>query len=195
MTYILKDLNDKDEQELIQRFIQGDELAFELLFYRYRGKVGHFIKRSVPPHIDLEETVHEVFLRIWINRDKIDAQRPFGPYLFRVARNMVIDLLRKNIEQMVYLKEEVMLTDLCINDTDQKIEEKELQIWFQSMLDKLPEKRRSIFMMNRFEGLTYPEIAQKLGISENTVDTQVRRTLQYFREAIRKIKMLLILIC
>ncbi|MGV8090258.1 MAG: RNA polymerase sigma factor [Mangrovibacterium sp.] len=191
----MKDLNDKDEQELIQRFIQGDELAFELLFYRYRGKVGHFIKRSVPPHIDLEETVHEVFLRIWINRDKIDAQRPFGPYLFRVARNMVIDLLRKNIEQMVYLKEEVMLTDLCINDTDQKIEEKELQTWFQSMLDKLPEKRRNIFMMNRFEGLTYPEIAQKLGISENTVDTQVRRTLQYFREAIRKIKVLLILIC
>jgi RNA polymerase sigma-70 factor (ECF subfamily) len=193
MTYILKDLNDKDEQELIQRFIQGDELAFELLFYRYRGKVGHFIKRSVPPHIDLEETVHEVFLRIWINRDKIDAQRPFGPYLFRVARNMVIDLLRKNIEQMVYLKDESFLTDCCINDTEQKIEEKELQTWFRSMLDKLPEKRRNIFMMNRFEGLTYPEIAQKLGISENTVDTQVRRTLQYFREAIRKIKILLML--
>ncbi len=190
----MKEQKHTDEKELVLRLIHGDEMAFELLFYRYRGKVGHFIKRSVPPHVDSEETVHEVFLRIWINRDKIDAGRPFSPYLFRVARNIVIDLLRKNVGQAVYLKEEVMLTDLCINDTDQKIEEKELQSWFRTMLDKLPEKRRSIFMMNRFEGLSYPEIARNLGISENTVDTQIRRTLQYFREALRKIKMLLVLI-
>lgn len=183
-----------DEQKLIQRLVQGDEMAFELLFYRYRGKVGHFIKRSVPPHIDPEETVHEVFLRIWINREKLDARRPFGPYLFRVARNLIIDLLRKNVEQTVYIQDDSLLTDLGVNDTEFKLEEKELQTWFRSMMNKLPEKRRSIFEMNRFEGLTYPEIAQKLGISENTVDTQIRRTLQYFREAIRKMKMFLMLI-
>jgi RNA polymerase sigma-70 factor (ECF subfamily) len=72
------------------------------------------------------------------------------------------------------------------------MEEEELQRWFQSILNQLPEKRKGIFMMNRFEGLTYPEIAKKLGISENTVDTQIRRTLKYLREAIRKMKIILI---
>ncbi len=182
-----------DEKSVIERLVQGDEMAFELLFYRYRGKVGHFMKRSVPPHVDLEETVHEVFLRIWINRERLDASRPFGPYLFRVARNLIIDLLRKNIELTVYVQDESLLTDLGINDTELKLEENELETWFRVMMDRLPEKRRSIFEMNRFEGLTYPEIARKLGISENTVDTQIRRTLQYFREAIRKMKLLLML--
>jgi len=177
-----------DEQKLVQKLVKGDEMAFELLFYRYRGKVGNFIKRSLPSHVDLEETVHEIFLRIWINRDKIDEQRPFAPYLFRVARNIVIDVLRKNIDRYIYLHDESFLSDLSINDTDLKIEEKERQNWLQSTLDKLPEKRKNIFIMNRFDGLSYSEIARKLNISENTVDTQIRRSLQYLREEIRKVR-------
>jgi RNA polymerase sigma-70 factor (ECF subfamily) len=166
------------ERELLQRLVWGDEMAFELLFYRYRGKIGHFVKRSVPVHVDPEEIVHEVFLRVWMNRGKLDVQRPLGPYLFRVARNLIVDLLRENIEQAVYVSDDSLWTDLSVNDTELKLEEKELQRWFQSVLNQLPEKRKGIFMMNRFDGLTYPEIAKKLGISENTVDTQIRRTLK-----------------
>ncbi len=183
-----------DERKLIQRLVKGDEMAFELLFYRYRGKVGNFIKRSIPPQIDLEETVHEIFLRIWINKEKLDVDRPFGPYLFRIARNIVIDELRKNIEHTIYLNDGSFPSDFSINDTDFKIEERELQRWFKIILDKLPEKRRNIFMMNRFEDLSYRDIASKLNISENTVDTQIRRTLQYFRDELKKIRMLMMLI-
>lgn len=167
----------------------GDEMAFEILFYRYRGKVGNFIKRSIPPQIDLEETVHEIFLRIWINKEKLDGNLPFGPYLFRVARNIVIDELRKNIQHSIYLHDGSFPSDFSINDTDFKIEERELQSWFKTMLNKLPEKRRNIFILNRFEELSYRDIAAKLNISENTVDTQIRRTLRYFREEIRKLRM------
>ncbi|MEL7588320.1 MAG: RNA polymerase sigma factor [Prolixibacteraceae bacterium] len=180
-----------DEQELLRRLVQGDEVAFELLFYRYRGKVGHFIKRSLPPHIDPEETVHEIFFRVWTHRDKLDAERPFAPYLFRIARNIVIDLLRRKIGHTLYIQDASVFTDLGVNDVELKLEEEELQSWFHSTLNKLPEQRKGIFMMSRFEGLTYPEIAKKLGISENTVDTQVRRTLQYLREAFRKMKIIL----
>ncbi|MDP4184474.1 MAG: RNA polymerase sigma-70 factor [Bacteroidota bacterium] len=182
-----------DEKKLIQRLSQGDEMAFEILFYRYRGKVGNFIKRSVPPQIDLEETVHEVFLRVWTNKEKLDEDRPLGPYLFHIARNIVIDELRKNLKHSIYLQDDSFLSDFCINDTSLKLEEKELQNWFDSALDKLPEKRRDIFVMNRFENLSYKEIASKLNISENTVDTQIRRALQYFRNEIKKIKMFLFL--
>lgn len=190
----MKEHKNIDEKKLIQRLSEGDEMAFEILFYRYRGKVGNFIKRSIPPQIDLEETVHEIFLRIWINKEKLDSDRPFAPYLFRVARNIVVDELRKNIKQSIYLQDGSFHTDFCGNDTDYKIEERELQSWFKIMLEKLPEKRRNIFIMNRFEDLSYRDIASKLNISENTVDTQIRRALQYFREEIKKLRMFMFLI-
>ncbi len=181
-----------DETDLIKRLSIGDEMAFEILFYRYRGKLSNFIEKSLPQHVDLEETVHEIFLRIWINKEKLDANRPFGPYLFKIARNIIVDELRKNIERLVYLQDGSFTSDLSINDTDLKIEEKELNNWFSSILDKLPPKRRKIFVMSRFEDLTYKEIAYKLNISENTVDTQIRRSLQFFRDEIKKIRTIFI---
>lgn len=187
---VLKNQENTDEKKLIQKLIKGDEMAFEILFYRYRGKVGNFIKRSLPPHVDLEETVHEIFLRLWTNRERLDTNQPFGPYLFRIARNIVVDELRKNIEHSIYLNDETFFTDFGTNSTERKIEESELQNWFKAILNKLPEKRRKIFELSRLEGLSYQEIASKLNISENTVDTQIRRTLNLFREEIKKIKML-----
>lgn len=179
-----------EEKNLMQRLTKGDEIAFELLFYRYRGKVGNFIRKSLPPAADLEETVHEIFLRIWMNKEKIEADRPFGSYLFRIARNIVIDELRKGINHSIYLNEGTFTAELGLNDTDSRIEEKELESWFKAILNKLPEKRKDIFLMSRFEDLSYKEIASKLKISENTVDTQIRRTLQFFREELKKIRVL-----
>ena len=188
---ILNGQSEIDEKKLIQLLADGSEVAFEILFYRYRGKVANFIKRALPPHVDLEETVHEIFLRVWSNKEKLDGDRPFEPYLFRIARNLVVDELRKKIEHAVYLQDGAFEADLVTSNADSEIEENELQNWFKSILDKLPPKRREIFILNRFEELSYREIAAKLNISENTVDTQIRRTLQYFRSELKKLKALL----
>ena len=168
-------------------------MAFEILYYRYRGKVSNFIKKSLPTRVDLEETVHEIFLRVWMNKEKMDVNRPFEPYLFKIARNLVIDELRKSVENKVYLQDGAFKADMSIQDADSNLEEKELQTWFKSLLDQLPPKRREIFLMNRFEDLSYREIASKLNISENTVDTQIRRTLDFFRIEFKKLKSFLFL--
>ncbi len=187
---MLKNQENTDENKLLRKLVSGDEMAFEILFYRYRGKLGNFVKRSLPPHVDMEETVHEIFLRIWESRTFLDPDRPFSPYLFRVARNFVIDELRKNIGHQLYLNDLSFLNDVGTNTTELGIEDAELQNWFKNLLDKLPEKRREIFEMHRLEGLSYQEIASKMNISENTVDTQIRRTLNLFREEIKKLKLL-----
>ena len=184
----MKGQTEIDEKKLIQLLAGGNEMAFEILFYRYRGKVANFIKRSIPPHADLEETVHEIFLRVWSNKEKLDGDRPFEPYLFQIARNLVVDELRQKIEHAVYLQDVAFAADLVTSNADSKIEENELQNWFKSILDKLPSKRKEIFILSRIEELTYREIAAKLNISENTVDTQIRRTLQFFRSELKKLK-------
>ena len=189
---MLKHQENTDEKTLLRKLALGDEMAFEILFYRYRGKLGNFVKRSLPPSVDLEETVHEIFLRVWESHRFIDPERPFSPYLFRIARNLVIDELRKDIGHQLYLNDTTFLSDFGSNSTEQLIEETELQNWFKALLDKLPEKRREIFELHRMEGLSYREIAKKMNISENTVDTQIRRALKLFREELKKIKLLLV---
>lgn len=179
--------NKIDEKKLVQRLVAGEETAFEIIFYRYRGKVGNFIRNSAPVGTDWEGLVLEVFLRIWMNRERLDTERPFEAYLFRAAKNIVVDELRKKIGRSVYLQEGTFARDFGVNETENKIEDRELQSWLEAMLDKIPSQRRLVFMMNRFEGLSYREIAGKLNISENTVDTQIRRTLQFFRAELKKL--------
>lgn len=189
----MKASNKEDLKKLLRKLNHGDELAFEVLYYKYRGKVANFVKRSLPFGFDLEEVVNDVFLRIWQNKSKLDADR-FEPFLFKVSRNLVIDKLRKNIDSLLYLHDNSSVEDIGINDIDLKLEEKELQEWFDDVLKGLPERRKKIFYMSRFENLSYKEIGLKLGVSENTVDTQIRRALSFIRKEVEKLRMLLLLL-
>jgi len=185
--------NKIDEKKLIQRLSEGDEMAFEIIFYRYRGKVANFIKKSVSATIDWEELVMEVFMRVWMSRERLDVSKPFEAYLFRIARNLVVDELRKRVEHLVYFQEGTFATDVGGTETYSELEEKELQSWLNRVLQRVPSQRRLVFTMSRFEGMSYKEIAEKLNISENTVDTQIRRTLELFRTELKKLNAFLFL--
>lgn len=181
-----------EEQALVRRLNHGDQTAFELLFYRYRGKVYNFVNASLPRRSDPEEVVQEVFMRIWIGRGNLDPALPFGPYLFRTARNLVVDQLRSRANRMICLNEE-LLPEAFDSDAALRVaEERQLSEWFDLKLEQLPEHRRRIFVLSRLEGLSYKEIASRLCITENTVDTQIRRALLFFREEIKKLKFLLL---
>ena len=116
---------------------------------------------------------------------------PFAPYLFRTARNLVIDRLRARVNRLICLNEEIFATETGEEQTDQSIEEQQLGEWFDRTLKQLPEHRRKIFVMSRIDGLSYKEIASQFRITENTVDTQIRRALLFFREEFKKLKLLL----
>lgn len=182
--------NGTDEQTLVRKLSQGDQTAFELLFYRYRGKVYNFVRASLPRHSDPEEVVHEIFLRIWTGRGNLDPGLPFGPYLFRTARNLVIDRLRGRVNRMVSLSDELFPDTADSDAAARDVEERQLGEWFDRTLEQLPEHRRQIFVLSRLEGLSYREIAARLGVTENTVDTQIRRALLFFREELKKLRLL-----
>ncbi len=181
-----------DEKALIQKLNQGDQMAFELLFYRYRGKVYNFLKNSLPRQADAEGVLHEIFLRIWIARERIDPEQSFSSYIFRIARNLVIDHLRSHVNRMTPIKEEALFTVDSTTDASRIAEEGQLDEWLNENLKKLPEQRRRVFIMSRMEGLSYKQIAEKLDITENTVDTQIRRALVFLREEIKKLRLFLL---
>lgn len=173
------------EKQLIEQLVAGDESALAYLMSGYRQQLVLFIKRSLPREEDVESLVQEVFLKIWVNRTKLDAQRSFDSYLFTVAKHMLIDHLRKLVHKRRYIKDSVALSATYEQSASGQLEYEELKSTVEQCIDLLPEKRREIFMMNRFEGKRYKEIAVELGISENTVNAQMHKAMQFLKDKLK----------
>jgi len=179
------------DKDLANRLKGGDSLAFETLFYKYKNKVNGFVKKFSPNRIDSEEIVQEVFIKVWIKRDSINPDKDFQSYLFSIAKNFVLDQLKSSVNQRLYFSDDFFQKDMLIDelpDYDRMIEHEERLL---KLLEQIPERRREIFRLNKFEGLSYKQIALQLNISENTVDSQIRNALEYLRKEF-KIKTMLL---
>lgn len=181
------------EKELIKKLSEGDSFAFEVLFYKYRNKVKGFAIRFAPAQIDPEEIVQEVFVRLWLKKETIDTEKNFQSYLFSIAKNLVVDHLKSAVNRNLYFVGELYQQDLLIDEDSDNLQTEESKEKLQRLIDEIPERRREIFCLSRFEGLTYKQIAEKLNISENTVDSQIRNALAFLRKEFRKIVLLVFL--
>ncbi|HKJ40573.1 MAG TPA: sigma factor, partial [Sunxiuqinia sp.] len=74
----MKKLDLYTDQNLAARLKDDDQLAFEVLFYKYKNKLKGFVKKLAPPQVDPEEIVQKVFIKVWIQRARIDAQKSFS---------------------------------------------------------------------------------------------------------------------
>jgi len=172
------------EQELIEQFRAGNEMAFELIFHRTKGKLKGFLLKVLPCGEDAESILQEIYLKLWSHRKSIKADQNFETYLYAIARNMVVDVMRKRFHKHKYLEElycHLKEDNENALDTLATVEYSELEKKIFELIEKLPEKRQVIFRLNKIDGLTYKEIANRLDISENTVDSQMRHSLAFLR--------------
>ena len=182
----MKSIPLNNDEDLLLRIKKGDEIAFELIFYRYKGKLYDFIHRSLPSDEDAESMVQEVFTKLWINRHQLDPSKSLNGLLYRIARNELFGHLRKVLVRRRYLEELSFSMERSNDITERQIEYIELKKLVAQLVAAMPEKRKQIFKLSREEGLTYKQIALQLGISENTVDSQIRKALDYLKENLRK---------
>lgn len=179
-------MNNVDDKHLVVNLQSGITEAFNILFYRYHARVYHFALGLNLSRPDAEEIVQEVFCAIWINRSKIDPDQKFSNYLFGIARNQAHTILRKKVLFLHYLKMLEKEPEKTENQTEHHVNHKEIKEFLGQYIEMMPPRRKEIFCMSRFEELTYREIAAKLQISENTVDTQIRQALNFLRAAFEK---------
>lgn len=180
------------EKDLVVKFKSGDQFAFEILFYKYKNKLNGFVSKMAPSNIDPDEVVQNVFIKIWTQKEKIDEDKSFSAFLYVIARNEMIEQLRSSISKRIYFCGDDFTNDFDIGDATTNEYQTELEQRVTKLINSLPERRRQIFELNRYDGLTYKQIAQKLSISENTVDTQIRKSLAYLRAEIKKINLSLL---
>ena len=172
-------------QELLTRLKNGDMLAFDKVYELYSHKLFSFVFKISKNEADTDDIVQEVFVRIWESRDKLEDYKLLNSYIFTIAYNNSIDLIRKRINNNKYL--EHLKYSAVINATPNLISEiefNELNTQVQKLIANLPERQKQVYLLHKEEGLTYSEIAEKLGISKNTVENHIVKALKYLRQNI-----------
>jgi RNA polymerase sigma-70 factor (ECF subfamily) len=180
------------EIQLIKAFKKGDAQAFKSLFDRYHKRLYSFLYSLLKSKEDTEEIVQETFLKIWESREQFWEDYPFESLLFRIARNTSLNYNRKKVNRAVFEKHFGFFADLSEGSADQYILFQETQNIIETILNGLPSKRKEIFLLQKVEGLSRQEIAEKLGISVITVDHQLFKANKYVKEEIQKYSLLLI---
>jgi len=178
------------EKELVKKLKEGDSFAFEVLFYKYRNKVKGFAIKMVPAQVDPDEVVQEVFVKLWLKKEAVDPEKDFQSYLFSIAKHLILDHLKSAVNRRIYFVEEQFQQDLLIDENVESTFAEDAADKLQQLICKIPERRQKIFRMSRFEGLSYKQIAERLNISENTVDSQIRNALAFLRKEFRKMMIL-----
>lgn len=174
---------DNITHELLTRMKNGDMLAFDRVYEMYSHKLFSFVFKILKNEAEADDIVQEVFVKIWESRHKLQDYKLLNAYIFTIAYNNSIDLIRKRINNTKYLEhlKNSAVTNVTPNIISQ-IEFNELNIQVEKLIANLPERQKQVYLLHREEGLTYPEIAEKLGISKNTVENHMVKALKYLRE-------------
>ncbi len=170
----------------VKELIANDEKAFQKLFDIYAGNIYAYSKSMLKSKEYAEEIVQDVFLRVWLHRDRINPDASFKSYIFTIARNLTLNFLSKAAYDKK-LKEEIFYkSQRADNQTEKLVSETEYERLKTQAIAQLPPKRRRIFEMSRNEGRSYEEISKELEISINTVKTQMSKALESIRIFLQK---------
>jgi len=172
------------DTEIIGRIRQGDIGQFETLFRSSYVSLVKYAGTLIRDKDMAEEIVQDLFFKLWQDKEKIKIESSLNGYLFRAVHNRCLHY----IEHLKVVERHSRETSPEINESPESPEDvlqyKELQTRIAGILDRLPERCGRIFMMNRFEGLKYSEIAEKLSVSVKTVEANMGRALKEFRKAL-----------
>lgn len=131
---------------------------------------------------ECKDIVHNVFLNLWNNWEEIDTSKSLKSYLFRSVHNRCLNYIRDNKKIIHHdLPEDISSLDAYIDSVDY-LEQSELEMKIKKAIENLPDKCKSIFIMNRFDEKKYTEIAQMLNVSVKAVEAQMTKALKILRE-------------
>jgi RNA polymerase sigma-70 factor, ECF subfamily len=173
----MDNLDDKRIKSGIQR---GDKTSFRILYRRFYPGLCHFAFQYTGRTDIAEEIVQDIFLKLWEGRKRYKIEGTIQSYLYGSVKNGSLNYLnhlvleRKfNSATAAHIKRTITYIQLSQEDGSSILIDKEFEKSLAEALESLPTKCREIFLLNRKEGLSHSEIADKLSLSKNTVQRQM----------------------
>ena len=164
----------------------GSKDIFRSLYRAEYSNLVHFVSSYTRNTQDAEDIIQETMLSVWESRESLDPDKNFRSYLYTVARNKSLNYLRdnaKHFKDSSLSESEYLINSLALSSfsVEEEINALELQEFIDRIYLSLPDKVTNIFKMSRQEGLTYNEIAQRMGVTPKVVEYQVSIALKAFR--------------
>jgi RNA polymerase sigma-70 factor, ECF subfamily len=159
----------------MERFVQGEEAAFSELFARHAGRLQGALRRMVGGAAD--DVLQTTFLSIVRARGRYERGAPFRPWLYTVAVNAARDHLRRHRREEPHTPEE--LPEQAVDPAP--LRDPGLVRTVEAALAQLPESQREAIVLHRFEGFSFKEVAELLGVSETAVKVRAHRGYERLR--------------
>jgi len=168
------------DAELLLLLKEGDKRAYTEIYHRYKFILHNHAWNKLRNKEEAQDILQEVFVGLWAKRDTLKIDTNLSGYLYSAVRNRILDYFSHNNVKLKYING--LKPDLTQDvPTDHKARENQLKIIIDNEIAELPPRTREVFELSRKHHLTYKEIAQRLGTSEETVKKQVSRALHMLR--------------
>lgn len=177
-------MTENELQIIIENVKSGDREAFNKLFRQLYTPLVRFSFRFVVDEDVAAEVVQDFFFKLWSNRENLNINSSFKSYMMQSVRNMSLTYINKERSHAE--------TNLALYseegedfDASEKLQGQNLEDAYRKIVAEMPEKRREVFMLSRFDGLKYAEIAEKLNVSQKTVETHMTAAIKQLKEGLK----------
>ena len=177
-------MNENELKVYIEKMKSGDRESFNLIFRRYYTPLTRFCVRFVADGDQAAEIVQDLFVKLWTNRDKLVFNTSFESYMLRSVRNAAITYINKE-RAHAETNERIYVDESDANDPSETLQSNNLEASYRQVLATMPEKRREVFLASRYDGLKYAEIAEKMGLSQKTVEAHMSAAIKQLREGLK----------
>ena len=169
-------MNEWDDDELIRRISSKDANAFKQLVERHKVFVYNICYNLIGNFQQAEETAQDVFFQVYRSAGSFRFKSKVTTWIYRMAVHRSLNVIRHNkrfqrIKNLSDLEEDESMRD----EPSILMEKKELKALLKAAVDSLPEKLRTVFILNKYENLSSREIGEILGISVNSVEVRIHR--------------------
>lgn len=175
----------ESDQSLMSRVRIGDRRAYGRLLERYWAPLTTYAAGIVGGEDDAKDVVQDVFIRVWRFRSEWSAEGTVGGYLYRITKNLALNASRHGRSEM---KRRDQAGDRASRSgpatPHEDLEATLLRQDVDAAIDALPDRRRDVFILSRFHGLSHREIGEAMGISSQTVANQMSAALEELRDTL-----------
>lgn len=168
--------------ELMLRFQKGDVSAFEELLRKYQKPLVNFVYRFLHSREEAEEIAQEIFLRVYASAGSYRPEAKFSTWIYRIATNLCLNEIRKtkgvvldSLETGGIDDEAMSLPDKSVPSPQELTEYSQLVEMIKKAIDRLPPRQRLAVILNKYQGLSYREIAEVMECSEGAVKSYLHR--------------------
>lgn len=183
-----------DEKILVEQVRDGKEVAFAALYDIYVDRIFHYLTSILRDEDLAEDITQTCFLYIWEHRSILSSDKKFSSYLYKMARNYAYKELRSRLTAARYRDITLVTMDKFTAAADESFDLDIIRKEVEKTVESLPESRKNIYRLLTEEHLTVNEIAERLGVSPKTVETQILRSRKKIKETLSRLSAFLVIL-